>query len=82
MNRLEQRRSCSIRAVRPLVVLDLLYAGQEIADGEMAMDAYYEMCETKDLEDVARIRSALLRYCETDALAMAQIVAALRRMVK
>ena len=77
-----QKGSYSIKAVLPLVVPDLSYDGLEVADGEMAMDAYYEMCETKDPEDVARIRSVLLRYCETDTLAMARIVAALRSMVR
>jgi hypothetical protein len=77
----QQRGSSSIKDVLPLLVPELSYEGMEVADGGMAMTAYYDMCATQDPQEQARIRKALLEYCGLDTLAMVRIVDKLRDMV-
>lgn len=45
-----------------------------------AMEAYARMCKAEDLEEIARIRKALLDYCRLDTLAMMRILEALDRL--
>ena len=65
----------------PLPSRDLSYADMNVAKGCMAMDAYHEMCASRDAADVGRNRAALRGYCKRDTLAMVRIVEALRRKV-
>jgi len=76
----QQKGSSSIKDVLPLIVPELSYDGMDVADGDMAMTAYYDMCATKDPQEVARIRKALLEYCGLDTMAMVRIVEKLRVM--
>ena len=47
---------------------------EEVADGGAAMTAYAKMQFTEMLEEErAELRSALLKYCELDTLAMLMI---------
>lgn len=78
----QQKGYYSIKAVLPLLVPDLTYEGLDVAGGEMAMGAYYAMCNTKDPQDLARLRNALLQYCALDTLAMVRIVEKLRDLAK
>jgi len=76
----QQKGSYSIKAVLPALVPELSYDGLDVADGDMAMGAYYDMCATQDPQEVARIRKALLEYCGLDTMAMVRIVEKLRKM--
>ncbi len=78
----QQKGSSSIKDVLPLLVPELSYDEMDVANGGMAMTAYYEMCATQDPQEVARIRNALLDYCGLDTLAMVRIVEKLREMVQ
>jgi hypothetical protein len=61
------------------VVPHLGYGDLEIQDGEIAARAYYRMVfEETDWVEKARIREALLKYCERDTLAMVELRRALR----
>jgi hypothetical protein len=49
----------------------LAYGDLEIQEGSMASVQFYRMAfEEMDLAEKARIRTALLAYCERDTLAM------------
>jgi len=65
--------SHSQKAVLPALVPELSYEGMEVADGGMAMQAYWAMCSLKDVGEVARIRKNLLEYCKLDTLGMARL---------
>ncbi len=78
----EMEGSYSQKVILPLMVPELTYDGMEVADGMMAMDAYYAMCESKDPEEIARIRSNLLEYCKLDPLGMVRILERLRTILK
>jgi predicted RecB family nuclease len=70
--------SFSIKSVLPAVVPDLGYDDLEIQEGSMASLQYYRMIfEVTDEAEKARIRTALLRYCERDTLAMVELRKAL-----
>ena len=71
--------SYSLKAVLPALVNDLSYNGMAIADGNMAMDAYYRMGKETDPAAIGRIRKALLEYCRLDTLAMVKILEKLKR---
>ncbi|MCD6526131.1 MAG: DUF2779 domain-containing protein [Desulfuromonas sp.] len=70
--------SYSIKAVLPALVPELSYQGLSIADGQMAMVAYRQMCEEQDLLQLAEIRKDLLAYCGLDMLAMVRILEVLK----
>ena len=70
--------SYSLKAVLPALVNDLSYNGMAISDGNMAMDAYYRMCNETDATEIERIRNALLEYCRLDTLAMVKILEKLK----
>jgi hypothetical protein len=78
----QQKGSYSIKAVLPALVPELSYDGLDVADGDMAMGAYYDMCATQDPQEAARIRKALLEYCGLDTMAMVRIVEKLREMAQ
>jgi predicted RecB family nuclease len=66
--------SYSIKSVLPAVVPSLGYDDLEIQDGEFAARVYYRMVfEETDWVEKARIREALLKYCERDTLAMVEL---------
>lgn len=76
----EMGGSYSQKAVLPALVPELSYDGMEIADGGMAMDAYFQMCVSQDQEEVEKIRKALLEYCKLDTLGMVKILEKLKEL--
>jgi Domain of unknown function(DUF2779) len=71
--------SYSIKAVLPASVPHLAYDDLEIQGGTMASLQFFRMVfETTDEIERARLRSALLKYCERDTHAMVEIRKALR----
>lgn len=70
--------SFSIKSVLPAVVPALGYGDLEIQEGGMASLQYYRMIfEVTDREEKARLKTALLKYCERDTLAMVELRKAL-----
>jgi len=74
----EMEGSYSQKVVLPVMVPELTYDGMEVADGMMAMDAYFAMCASKDPQEIASIRSNLLKYCALDTMGMVRILERLR----
>jgi len=70
--------SFSQKKVLPALVPDLSYEDMKIGDGGMAMLGYLKMCGSKDPDEVARIRKALLDYCRLDTLGMVRLFEKLR----
>jgi hypothetical protein len=71
--------SYSIKAVLPALVPALAYDDLEIQEGTMASVQFARMVfDDLDLAEQARIRTALLNYCERDTLAMVEVRKALR----
>jgi len=77
----KMKGSASQKAVLPLLVPELSYKDMEVGHGGEAMNAYAVMCESRDQEEVAKIRTALLEYCKLDTLGMVRILERLRGMV-
>lgn len=77
-----QKGSYSIKAVLPVLVPELSYEGMEIAGGDMAMGAYYRMCDAEDAEELERVRRALLEYCALDTQGLVRIVERLRELAE
>ena len=74
--------SYSIKAVLPAVIPSLGYHDLEIQEGGMASLQYYRMIfEATDETEKARLRRALLEYCERDGLAMVELRNALMAKV-
>jgi hypothetical protein len=73
--------SYSQKAVLPALVPELSYDGMEVADGGMAMQAYFAMCGCGDSSEVNQIRKSLLEYCKLDTMGMVMIQKALTMMV-
>ena len=70
--------SFSIKSVLPAIVPVLGYDDLEIQEGGMASLQYYRMVfEVADDQEKARLRTALLKYCERDTLAMVELRKAL-----
>jgi len=70
--------SYSIKSVLPGVVPSLGYDDLEIQEGGMASLQYYRMIfEVSDETEKAGMRTALLKYCERDTLAMVELRRAL-----
>jgi uncharacterized protein DUF2779 len=70
--------SYSIKAVLPAVAPALAYDDLEIQEGTMASLQFHRMVfENVDAAEQARIRTALLKYCERDTLAMVELRRAL-----
>jgi len=75
------RGSRSIKHVLPALVPKMEKAYQEleyIHNGNDAMQIYPKLAFMEDKQEVARLREALLRYCELDTLAMVEILEKLR----
>ncbi len=71
--------SFSIKAVLPAVMPQLAYDDLDIQEGTMAALQYSRMhLAATDDGERARIREALLKYCERDTLAMVELRKALR----
>ena len=69
--------SWSIKQVLPTIAPELDYSNLEIGDGGMAQDAYKEVIDLPAADDRRnRLRTAMLKYCEQDTLAMVKIVGA------
>lgn len=70
--------SFSLKSVLPALVPSLDYTDLEIKEGGMAARQYYRMVfEETDWVEKARIREALLKYCERDTLALLAVRKAL-----
>jgi hypothetical protein len=71
--------SYSIKAVLPAVASHLAYDDLEIQEETMASFQFHRMAfGDVDSAEKARIRAALLAYCERDTLAMVELRKALR----
>jgi len=78
----EFQGSFSIKSVLPALVPSLKYDNLEIQEGSLAAQQYQRMVfEETDWVEKARIREALLRYCERDSLGMLEIRRVLLRKV-
>lgn len=78
----EMYGSYSQKVVLPLLVPELRYEGMEVADGMMAMDAYFAMCASEDPGEIEKIRANLLAYCALDTLGMVKILERLQEITK
>ena len=75
--------SYSIKAVLPAVAPHLAYDDLEIQEGMMASLQFHCMAfGDGDAAEKARLRTALLKYCERDTLAMVELRRALRLMAQ
>jgi hypothetical protein len=77
------RGSYSLKDVLPALVPGMTYKGMEIADGGNAGLAWDRLVHGDvGIDEMARIRQALLLYCTQDTLAMARILAYLRSVLR
>ena len=79
------RGSYSIKYVLPALVPQMAQAYKEldgVQNGGDAMQTYAKLAHMKDKEEVARLREALLRYCELDTLAMVRVLGKLKESVR
>ena len=70
------RGSYSIKHVLPALVPEMEGAYKKldaVQNGEDAMQTYARLSAMEDKKEVAKLREALLRYCELDTLAMVEI---------
>jgi hypothetical protein len=66
--------SYSIKAVLPAVAPHLAYDDLEIREGALASLQFHRMAfGDGDAAEQARLRTALLKYCERDTLAMVEV---------
>lgn len=72
--------SYSMKTVLPALVPELSYDEMDIKDGEMAMDAYFRMCNLDNPLEIENIRRALLEYCRLDTLGMVKIMEKIREI--
>jgi hypothetical protein len=71
----DMKGSWSIKQVLPTIAPELDYSNLEIGDGGMAQDAYKEIIDLTTADDRRNfLRTAMLKYCEQDTLAMVKIV--------
>jgi hypothetical protein len=70
--------SYSIKVVLPTLVPELCYDDEEIQDGGMASEAWFRMAESRDPEEIARIRASLLSYCRLDTYGVVRILEKLK----
>lgn len=67
--------SYSLKAVLPALLPDMTYEGMAVANGTDAGLAFAKMIDSSiSSEERARLREALLRYCEQDTLALVRIL--------
>lgn len=79
------RGSYSIKHVLPALVPEMQRAYKELGsvqNGGEAMRTYATLAHLEDKEEVARLREALLSYCELDTLAMVKILNTLKERVR
>lgn len=72
--------SYSLKVVLPAMVPELSYDGLPVANGEDASMAWLNMLNSKDVQEVARLRQELHDYCHLDTLAMVKLVEKLQGM--
>ncbi len=74
--------SSSIKKVLPVFAPHLSYDDLVIQKGDVALQKYFEMIQLP-MADASRaeIKTALLRYCERDSLAMVMILDELMKLV-
>jgi hypothetical protein len=75
--------SFSLKSVLPALVPGMDYDGLEIADGGTASSQLEAMLLHGDAlprKEKARVREALLRYCEMDTMAMVKLLSQLREL--
>lgn len=67
--------SYSIKKVLPVLVPELSYKEMEVGEGATAMATWKRLVSEEGMEDLerARLREAMLRYCEMDTFAMVKI---------
>ena len=71
----DMKGSWSIKDVLPTIAPELDYANLEVSDGAMAQEAYNEAIHSQTTpERKEAVRSAMLKYCEQDTIAMVKIV--------
>ena len=71
----DMKGSWSIKDVLPTIAPELDYANLEVSDGAMAQEAYKEAIHSQTTpERKEAVRSAMLKYCEQDTIAMVKIV--------
>jgi hypothetical protein len=77
--------SYSIKYVLPALVPDMAKAYTQldyVQNGGDAMQTYPRLATMEDKEEVAKLRKALLRYCELDTLAMVKVLDKLKDSVR
>jgi hypothetical protein len=73
----DMKGSWSIKAVLPTIAPELDYANLEVSNGGMAQEAYKEAIHSQTTpERKEKVRSAMLKYCEQDTIAMVKIIQA------
>lgn len=78
------RGSYSIKYVLPALVPYMAQAYKEldgVQNGGEAMQTYAKLADMEDKEEVARLREALLRYCELDTMAMVRVLEKLKESI-
>jgi hypothetical protein len=73
--------SYSLKNVLPVLVPELTYEGMEVSDGGMAADAWLQMRQMEDAQEIEKARKALLEYCKLDTLAMVRIIEKLKSIL-
>jgi len=74
--------SFSLKAVLPALVPEMNYKDLEVAEGTAAGLAWARFVdEATPAEEKARLKKALLKYCEQDTLAMVRLLEVLRKSV-
>lgn len=79
----KMRGSYSIKYVLPALVPEMAEAYKKldgVQNGGDAMRTFAQLSEIEDEKEKARLREALLRYCELDTLAMVKILEKLREV--
>jgi hypothetical protein len=72
--------SYSIKAVLPTLVPGMSYDTLKVSDGQIAMDAFYKMCQSTNTDEKETFRNSLLAYCKQDSLGMVEIYRKLREL--
>jgi hypothetical protein len=73
----DMKGSWSIKDVLPTVAPELDYSSLEIGDGSMAQDAYKQAIKQNiSIQEKNDIRTAMLKYCEQDTIAMVTLIKA------
>ena len=74
-----QGGSASLKQVLPVLVPELSYGEMEIGDGGTASSEYARVTfDDVPEEERIRVRTALLKYCQLDTLAMIRIIQKLK----